>query len=181
MALVTEDGTGLANAESYVSVSDADAYWAARPHAPRAATWSGKTTAEKEGALREATGFLDAEYGPRFLGRRKAATQALAWPRVSNELDDDGEPLALTDADGLALAAIPPQLVRATIEAAVDAVSGALVSASDRDGIQRAKVGDVETTFFDGKGPLASIKRALGSILAPLLDGEAGAPSWRWR
>ena len=51
MSLVVEDGTGKADAESYISVADADTY-----HSNRGNTdWAALTTTEKEQLLRGAT------------------------------------------------------------------------------------------------------------------------------
>ena len=53
MTLVIEDGTGKSNAESYISVADADTY-----HSNRGNTdWAALTTAEKERLLRIATDY----------------------------------------------------------------------------------------------------------------------------
>lgn len=72
--LVVEDGTGLANAESYLSVDDANAY-----HTKfRNAAWGGEVP-DLEAALRKATQFIDASF--RFRGCKLTTTQALQWPR----------------------------------------------------------------------------------------------------
>lgn len=98
MALVTEDGTGLATAESYVSVADADTYFTAQGNT----AWTG-ADALKEVALRKAATFLDATY--RYRGSRYTMEQGLDWPRVSVEwkdgfwLDDLDMPQALKDAN----------------------------------------------------------------------------------
>ncbi len=83
MSLIVEDGTVVANAESYLSVADANTYWTAHG-AP--ATWTG-TEAVKETALRMATQYLDAVYGGRWLGERYDEDQVLDWPRERVEVD----------------------------------------------------------------------------------------------
>ena len=83
MALIVEDGTVVANAESYLSVSAADTYFTAHG-AP--ATWTG-ATAVKEAALRMATQYLDAIYGGRWKGDRFDDDQELDWPRENVEID----------------------------------------------------------------------------------------------
>lgn len=77
MALIVEDGTGLANAESYVSVAFADDYHERYGNAD----WAALGTDQKEIALRKATQYLDSEYS--FIGDRKTTTQALEWPRLN--------------------------------------------------------------------------------------------------
>lgn len=74
MALVIEDGTGKANAESYVSASDCATYAAGHN-----LTFTG-TESEKEAKLRRATQYLDSEYA--YKGEQLSASQALAWPRT---------------------------------------------------------------------------------------------------
>ena len=84
MALTVENGSGLPNADSYLSVADADAY-----HAAQGGTgWTG-TTDQKESALRQATEYLDNRYGLRWNGRRINETMALDWPRTG-VVDRDG-------------------------------------------------------------------------------------------
>lgn len=78
MALTVEDGTGLANADSYVSVADATAYHAAMGNA----AWAALDTDEKEWALRRATQYIDVRYN--YRGSPLRSTQALAWPRTSS-------------------------------------------------------------------------------------------------
>lgn len=99
MALVVEDGTGRADADAYVSVTDADAYLA---DYGTPASWSSATTTTKEEAIRRATRAMDALFGQRWKGVRKTQTQALDWPRIGGA-DDDGRllpemPAVLADA-----------------------------------------------------------------------------------
>jgi hypothetical protein len=78
VSLIVEDGTGLATAESYVAVADADAYHTAQGHS----TWTGATSL-KEQALRRATSYVDRRYRWRFYGyRTHGRLQALEWPRM---------------------------------------------------------------------------------------------------
>ena len=74
MALVTTPGA--ANADSYASVAELDAYLAAR--VPTATLATG-TTAQKEAALRAAARVLDASFV--WTGTAVDSTQALTWPR----------------------------------------------------------------------------------------------------
>lgn len=106
MTLILEDGTGLATANSYGSVAEADTYFADRP--TQNTTWAAKSTAEKEEALILATSYLDAEYGADWIGRKQSLEQALDWPRED----------AVTR-DGFSVSSsVPTRLKRATFEAA---------------------------------------------------------------
>lgn len=86
MALIVEDGTGLANAESYDSVAGITTTLAATGED---AAWLLLTTTQKEQIARRATRALDSEYA--FRGSKSKSTQALEWPR-SGAYDDDWYP-----------------------------------------------------------------------------------------
>lgn len=107
MALEVEDGTGKANADSYLAAADCTTYWTAHG-APTA--WSSASSDAKDAALRLGTQYIDLKYGGRFVGYRGSDTQALAWPRN-----------AAYDTDGYAIDedAIPTLLKQATAEAAL--------------------------------------------------------------
>lgn len=77
MALVVETGEGLEDADSYVSLAEADAYfgWFAGD------AWTG-TDAEKEGALRLASRDIDLVFGSEFAGTPSTSTQAMSFPRT---------------------------------------------------------------------------------------------------
>lgn len=105
--LTVEDGTGLADADAFVSVADCDAY-----HDARATTaWTDEPSSPpeaKEAAIRRATAWLSNSFawkGTRLNGR----DQALAWPREDVE-DAEGEEVASD--------VVPIEVVHATCEAA---------------------------------------------------------------
>lgn len=115
MALVVEDGTGVATAESYCSVADADAYFAING-AP--ATWTG-STAVKEAALRQATQYMDSKYGPLFQGRRNFSAQRLCWPRYPVYIDTQAGLYGDAYGNPAPIAPLPFQLVNACAEFAL--------------------------------------------------------------
>lgn len=121
MAIVVEDGTGLADAETYVSVADCKAYLDARGKTE----WGLLDLAVQEASLRNAADYLDAVYGPRLQGYRLKVTQALLWPRTDVKFDNvwwDPAPL-------------PMPLTRACCETAALAASGVdLFEPLDRGG-----------------------------------------------
>ena len=78
-----EDGTGLVDANSYVSLADAESYIEATGRQKNPA-WLAAGTAEKNSALINATQYMDTTYLCRYLGERAEATidtQALEFPR----------------------------------------------------------------------------------------------------
>src|SRR5215217_9783086 len=107
MAIILEDGTGLADSETYISVDDCDLYHTNRLND----SWSDGTDDEKEAALRRAMAYLEGHYGPRYTGtRRYGREQALMWPR-SGATDSEGW---VIDID-----VVPIEVERATAEAAL--------------------------------------------------------------
>jgi hypothetical protein len=175
MTLIVEDGTAVAGAESYATVAAADAYWDARPHSARSATWSAvDDAADKEGALREASAYLDATYGPYYRGVRQGHVQGLMWPRTG-ALDDAGYPMP----------ELPSEIVAAAIELAVRAIGGPLAEDADRGARvkrERRKVDVVETeTEYEAGAPVVERYGRIDGLLAPILNGQQpGAPSAKW-
>jgi hypothetical protein len=75
MPLIIEDGTGIANADSYVTVAECDAFAVAFFGASL-----GGSLADKEAALRRAAAFMN---GLPWKGlRTEGRDQGLAWPRT---------------------------------------------------------------------------------------------------
>lgn len=134
MAFVVEDGTAKADANSYVTIADADSYFADRDNT----AWTG-ADAVKQAALVKATDYIEGRFGQRFIGSKKTTTQALAWPR--------------TGAADFADTAIPVGLRRACCEYAVRALSAELAPdlKVDASGLTvvatKKKVGPIETDY----------------------------------
>lgn len=106
MAFTVEDGSGLATANSYLSVADFTIH-----HTDRnvSSVVDGDfETAEIQGALVQATDYIDKRFGRRFRGWRRSRAQALEWPRTDAFDDDD---YLLDD--------LPTQLLKATAEYAL--------------------------------------------------------------
>lgn len=172
MSITVEDGTGIAGAESYATVAFVDTYWTSRTHdATNSAAWAALTTAKKEGALREATAYLDARYGSKYRGVRRGYVQGLLWPRDGAE-----------DEAGYDLPGLPEELQRAVAELAVRASSARLAPDADRGNlVKRTKdqVGPLvqEIEYVDG----ANTEDRYGSvdgIMAPLLVPAGNGWSW---
>lgn len=163
MALVVEDGTGKADAESYVSVADADTYHDKRGNS----VWAGLTTAVKEQLLRKATDYLLQMYRGRWKGCRVSSTQALDWPRYyveRKELDNfvyNAYPVYY-DSD-----IVPTEIANATAELALRANSAALAPDMERL-TRREKVGPIEVEYEPNSAP-NTLYRAVGGLLRPFL------------
>lgn len=109
VTFVVEDGTGLPNANAYVTVVYADAYHSDRGNA----TWTGSTAA-RQTAIIKATDYIDKRFGKRFRGERQQKDQNLEWPRLG-AYDDDGFPLDGVDQ-------LPRNLQKACAEYALKAL-----------------------------------------------------------
>lgn len=115
MALIKEDGTEVANANSYEDRTGADAYFALRPSGNT--VWAALSDDQKDDNLIAATQYIELRFAPSFRGVRLTSAQVLSFPR-------DG---AFTDA-GDVFAAIPRELTEATAEYALRNSSSALLS-----------------------------------------------------
>lgn len=157
---------GAADADSYATIAEADAWHVARVNT----AWAG-ADALKEGALRRATGWIDATYGSRFVGRPVyPRVQALAWPRVG-----------VTDADGYDVPsdAIPVEIKRATMEAALRELVAPGSLAPDyvsSTAVVREKVGPLEVEYRNSSGAssVRPVLTVVDGILAPLLGRLGG-------
>ena len=150
MALIVEDGSGVENADSYLSVADADSHHADRGNAG----WAGDGAA-KEAALRKATDYLGQTYRLRWLGARADAGQALDWPR--------------TGLGAIGGGVVPDEVRRAAAELALVALGAELNPPLARGGrVKREKVGPIESEFEDG-APGRTRYPAIDGMLAPLL------------
>lgn len=178
MTLSVETGTGVQGAEAYASIATIGAYWTKRSHMALATTWSAATDAQKEGAAREASTYLDATFGAFYRGARRGRLQGLLWPRSDAK-----------DEAGYDLPALPSEIVTATCELAARALSAPLASDVDlgaRVKSQTKKVGPIEKTteYFDGGTQATQTSYgAINDMLAPILNGsQPGArnPNWNW-
>ena len=103
LTLIKEDGTGKADANSYATRAEGNAYHEGHV---AASDWTAATDAQKEAALVMATRALDALF--RFDGWKRTSAQALQWPRMrcpdvehaagADYLAEDVVPVCLRDA-----------------------------------------------------------------------------------
>lgn len=150
MALTVESGNGDAGADAYISVTDADTYFAARGNA----TWVALTEAAKEQALRKGADYLQ---GYAWKGARLASTQALAWPRSGVVVD------------GVTVDALPTAIKYANAELAVRA-SAAELAADVGAAVKSEQVGPIAVTYADGARQQTRYE-AVERMLAPYLFG----------
>jgi hypothetical protein len=174
MALIVEDGTGKADAESYIAVADATTY-----HANRGNTaWAGLASDTiREQHLRKAAEFMLQAYRLRWKGTRGSTTQALDWPRGLVERPDytyaglNGYTTISGDfyfpADE-----VPVEVQRACAELALRSIDG-LLSADLERAVSRETVGPITVEYE--KGALQTKRfEAVDNMLQPFLKPRGG-------
>ncbi len=166
MPLIVEDGTGKADAESYCSVSDADAY-----HAARGVTaWAALDTTGKEQRLRMATDYMLQTYRALWAGQRVTATQALDWPRYDVPRRDYG--------DYYPSNTVPAEVVRACAELASRVTVGAALLTDQTREITEQTVGPITTKYAQGSSQ-ATRYAAADAMLAPFFVAARGGSVMR--
>lgn len=153
MALIVEDGTGLADAESYVSVAVFKTYCLGR-----GMDITGMTDAIIEQKLRLAADYVDGRW--EFKGTRLLSTQALEFPRDS-----------LVDRSGHTITGVPKRLKDAVCDLAQAAYAeGDLFSNLDRGGrVVSETVGPISTTYA-ADAPATKVFDAAESKLRPYMS-----------
>ena len=143
MALTVETGEGLSDADSYISVADADTY---NTNHSNSADWIGASTADKEKALRLATQSLNLKYRSRWKGLKVEQVNALDWPRTGVQ---DGSGFAV-ESDS-----IPQNILDAECELALREVQGDELIAD------RSKTGSEKKTLIKA-GPITKAVEYVG-------------------
>lgn len=167
--LIVEDGTGKADAESYISVADATAYHAARGNAAWAAIASDTL---RENYLRRATDYMEQVYRAAWKGTRMTATMALSWPRAYVYLEAFlhgavGEYPYLVPNN-----IVPTEVGRACAELALRAAAGTLL-ADQTQGVLMEKIGPIETQY-DKYSPQSVRYAAVNGLLHSYLKSNGG-------
>lgn len=171
MTITVEDGTGLANANAYVSISDVTAY----ATSVNDTTWTGLGTPAQEAAIVQATMYLDTQNT--FLGTRTSQTQALSWPRSGVVDTSEGTTIAANS--------VPLAVRRACSALALKASSGTVLLEDLAHGgaVKSETVGPISVTYKDSApattlfmvtGLLKGLTRSLDPSYAP----QIAAPSY---
>ena len=153
MALVIEDGSQVAGANSYITVAELRAFGLARS--------SGLPTPneEAESLLVRAMDYIEGMRS-RFQGKKTGATQPLQFPRKGLIIDDEPFP------DN----AIPNELKNGQAQLAIDIFAGFdPMASSDGREVLREKVDVIETEYAQssGSGSGPSIPKTM-AFLEPL-------------
>jgi hypothetical protein len=134
VALIIEDGTVVANANSYITDAEFTAYADSRGYTYPAAA------ADREPLIIKAADYLQSMEG-RMKGRRTdAINQVLAYPRMGVYLH-----CALVGSDS-----IPTTLKNAQAAAAVELVDRELLISTTSENIASQSVGDLSISYHSG-------------------------------
>lgn len=162
--LIVEDGSIVADANSYVTYDYALAYHALRGNS----AWAAGSELNQQYAIIRATQAIDSIYKGKWKGApTEYGTQELEWPRQDvevngTELDDD---------------LIPTALKKAVCEAALRELASAnsMTPDLDRGGeIKRVKADTVEVEYMDGANSTTTFT-AIDGLLADLVTGTSAS------
>lgn len=154
ISIIVEDGSGVANANSYVSVDDA------RTYAKNRGVELPADNDEVAAMLIKSTDYLEAQ-ACRYQGKPTSSTQSLQWPRTGVVLNCDEVPSNV----------IPKSLISAQIQLAMAINAGFDLqpNVSPQDYVIKEKVGPIETQYSDplNVGIMPTFTAA-NNLLAPL-------------
>lgn len=158
ISFVVEDGSGLANATSYVSVAEADDLAGLNIH--NSADWLALSLSTKQSLLSYVSRVLDSR--TMWDGTQVSSTQALAWPR-SDVTDKYGNVLASN--------AIPLAVRWAVVELAKHTMAEDLLAKVGPDQIVREIKIDSISVAFGNYTDVAMAKYKTPAIVTDILKG----------
>ncbi len=169
MALITEDGTGLSTAESFVSVIGASAYHTAFGNAAWAAI---ATDALREAYLRRASSYMEGVYRELWAGYRVNTTQALSWPRYEVPIKDSSA-MNYGGYSYYPSDEVPTIVANACASLALRASTGEL--APDVGRVTKSEqVGEIAIVYADGAAPFVRY-REIDLMLSAFIKGSANS------
>lgn len=154
MAFTVEDGTGLADANAYISVDAFKEY-----HDDRGGDYSSYSDEQIQQGIVRATDYIERRFGARFVGSRETATQSLSWPRQYAYYKDLREALLVPLPVQQATAEYGLRALAATLapDPDYDGTNGKVVEREERAGpiVERYKFGQGGVIYTFRKYPLA--------------------------
>lgn len=158
MAFKVEDGTGLSDSNSYVSVDEFKAYCS-----DIGQSLAAYSDTQIQQALVRTTRAIDALYILKFVGTKRTAIQALAWPR-DDAVDVYGFDISNTT--------IPKYVKNCTYEGAIIELAevNALQPTLERGGQKQEErvEGAVTVRYFNG-APSTTVYGAFTAAIRPVL------------
>lgn len=166
IAIVVEDGTGVANANSYQTVANA------RLYAENRGIELPTDDDEIAAMLIRSTDYLEAQ-ACRYQGKPTSSTQVLQWPRTGVFLNCDEVPSNV----------IPKSLISAqsALVMAINAGFDLQPNVSPQDYVIREKVGPIDTEYADPTAVgIMPTFTGVNALLAPLF-GECASNKFALR
>jgi hypothetical protein len=160
MPLIHEDGSGKPDAETYISITDADAYHLSHGNS----AWSTIQEEQKRIYLRDATNYMVDNYRNLWKGHRTHSTQALDWPRTGIVIDKGRTIIANN--------MIPIEIKRACAELALRASIGTLVKDQSRK-VASETVGPVKVVY-ERYANQQKVYKQVDMMLSPFLSVNSG-------
>lgn len=155
MALVVEDGSGVAGANSYLSVAELRAFAVDRGLTLPA------TDGPVEVLLIKAADYLELRT---YIGTKVSDDQGLSWPR--NTTDDYGAPVAM---------GVPTAVKRAQRLLAIEAQNGELSAAARPSKYTKTKIDVVQVEYRKTSEMAVGMRYlAVDTLLAPYLSVSSG-------
>lgn len=185
MPLIVEDGTGRTDADAYVSVAEADAYFLSRNTA-----WAGYSPDAREAAIRFATSWIEDTYLGLWKGARVNEFQSLAWPRDNSPgytlmWQRGAYPRAqgyLYDLDGFPILpnVVPKAVKRACMDAAILKAEGVdFAKAATTTAVRKASRSVDRVSYSDEYAGIVSKRdpriQAIDKLLLGLVTSAPGA------
>lgn len=176
MALIVEDGTGLTNADSFISFADASTYLISRNKVSPAGSSFPTDQTTGEALLRQAADYMEGYYRFQWAGWKVTPYSSLSWPRNGVILTDTGYPIyegRFAYGEFIVPNNVVPTLV-AQCQAilALYAVDGPLAPVIERV-ITMEKL-DILQTNYDPNSPAYTIFREVNMLLLPYLKSVSG-------
>lgn len=158
MALIVEDGTGMADATSFVTRAEYIAFAAAR----------GVVVADEDASDIDAIKAVDYLMAECWLGEPTVTTQALPFPRTVYNFD---RTLAFPSDE------VPAAIKRAQMMLALASKSGIDLMPNLAGGavVTREKIGPIETEYAEASAYNRPTFPAVSAAIAPYQCGQGGA------
>jgi hypothetical protein len=151
MTVIVEDGTQVANANSYDSVANIEAYALAR----------GVTLTGTEVLIHKAMDWIEIQP---FQGYKKTSTQALQWPRNG----------VLIDNYAFATDEIPTELKNALAALCMEIFAGNNPNAAIARATKKTKVGPIEIEYTDNASETVITPAVTNPLSKLLANGGSG-------
>lgn len=159
--LVVEDGTGKADANTYISLADYGTYIGDR------GLTDSTTDAAKTGRIIQAKDWLESQE-KLYQGSKNSDNQSLVWPRAWVSIYG----YAITSTQ------IPQQLIDAQAQLIFDSASTDIYNVGDGRAITKEKVDVLEVSYSDnGVSNVQPIFAKVNALLKPLFKTTGGLGS----